>query len=503
MGPTATPLVWGAYLRISEDPNDLRRGVNRQRDITAEEIARLGADPSTVVWYEENDTSAYKKRRVELTDPMGRKYVGYRVIRPVWADALHDLRTGRINALAVYDLDRLARDPRDLEDAIEVVQHYGAVIRSATSPIDLSTDDGQSWARGAIAHANRSSADTSRRVRAAHQASAREGKAVGGRRPFGYEDDKVTPRETEAGLIREAAAEVLAGVTLTAIARRWNDLGVETVTGSGPWTSGKLLQLLRSPRIAGWRVYRATGQKWSPVPTIAVDKNGDPVRGQWEPIIDDATHKALVAALTGKPEKRKRVPRRNTRTFLLTGLLRCGKCGQNSPMYGNRRSETAYYYQCADIRCNNSGSGPGIDSWVSEIVVASSELVVTNTTATAPPAEITARLRELDQHIDGTTEMIEDLMSAYRARKISAKVAFSNATQLEESRDAALAERETLSEALAADSHEAIDQETWDGLDTDRRRAACERVLSAVYLRETGSKRGNVFDSSRLDAVWK
>jgi hypothetical protein len=39
-------------------------------------------------------------------------------------------------------------------------------------------------------------------------------------------------------------------------------------------------------------------------------------------------------------------------------------------------------------------------------------------------------------------------------------------------------------------------------MDVDHRRAAAERVLQAVYVRRA-TKRGNVFDRSRLDPVWR
>jgi DNA invertase Pin-like site-specific DNA recombinase len=55
---------------------------------------------------------------------------------------LDDLKRGvtpngeRVDGLIVYDIDRLTRDNRHLEDAIEVVQNFGA--RSSTSRV-LST----------------------------------------------------------------------------------------------------------------------------------------------------------------------------------------------------------------------------------------------------------------------------------------------------------------------------------------------------------------------------
>ncbi len=496
---TATAaLTWGAYLRISEDPHDTQRGVTRQREDAADAIGKQNGDLGTVCWYVENDTSAYKKRKVTVKDPTGREYVGYRVVRPLWHQALHDLRTGKINALAVWDLDRLARDPRDLEDAIEAVEHYGARITSATaSDVDLSAESGRLSARLHVMIANKSSADTARRVRRAHLENAQNGKAVGGRRPFGYNDDKVTIRESEAALLREAAADVLAGAKLTAVAARWNIAGVATVMGTR-WTGGQVLQLLRSPRLAGWRIHRPTGTKWSAVPPVALDKQGNPVRGEWQPVLDDATHKALVALLTSKPERRKHVPRRNARTYLVTGLLRCASC--NALMYGNRVSNAHHYYKCDTKGCTNSASGIGVDGWVGQRVVERSELVEANEASPAAPSN--DRLRELNRQIDDVAEMIDDIMAAYRARGIPARVAFANVSQLEESRDAAVAERDALEAEMAAGAPETIDADTWAAMDTDRRRAAAERVLNVVYVRRA-TKRGNTFDATRLDPVWR
>ncbi len=493
--------TWGAYLRISEDPNDTQRGVSRQREDAAAAIARLGGDPDTVRWYVENDTSAFKKRKIKVTDPTGREYDGYRVVRPIWHEALHDLRSGTVSALMVYDLDRLARDPRDLEDAIEAVEHYGADIVSATSAdTNLATESGRAMARFMVTMANKSSADTARRVRRAHLASAQEGRAVGGRRPFGYQEDKVTVRESEAALIRKAAADALNGVLLETIAQEWNEAGVQTVTGSAPWTGGKLLQLLRSPRIAGWRVHRPTGTKWTPVPPVALDKNGDPVRGKWDPIIDDATHRALVALFAGKVDRRKVIPRRNARRFLMTGLLRCAECGGR--MYANKQGES-HYYRCDNREggCTNSASGRGVDAWVGQQVIERSELIAANR-GTANP-KTSERLDELNDQIDATDELIEDIMSAYRAKQIPGRVAFANASKLEEARDAAMAERDALEAEAAADEPEAVDAEQWEAMGTDRRRAAAERVLEAVYVKRANSPTGNKFDTARLDPIWK
>ena len=71
---------------------------------------------------------------------------------------LTDLRSGVIDGVVVYDLDRLARDNRDLEDAIETAQYSGKVWAGVTGSVDLSTDGGRAMARVLVAMQNKSSA---------------------------------------------------------------------------------------------------------------------------------------------------------------------------------------------------------------------------------------------------------------------------------------------------------------------------------------------------------
>ncbi|MEX5637943.1 recombinase family protein [Parafrankia sp. FMc2] len=68
--------------------------------------------------------SAWKKKTIVLEDGT----MISRVIRPDYAELLADLRSGFLDGAIVWDLDRLTRDLRDLEDAIEVVELYGRPI---------------------------------------------------------------------------------------------------------------------------------------------------------------------------------------------------------------------------------------------------------------------------------------------------------------------------------------------------------------------------------------
>jgi site-specific DNA recombinase len=97
----------------------------------------------------DNDVSAYKTK----------------VVRPKFEALLDDLKLGLVDGVVVYDLDRFARQPVDLERAIRIFDDRpGLVFATVQSDIDLSTSDGRTVARVMVAFANKTSMDTSRRI---------------------------------------------------------------------------------------------------------------------------------------------------------------------------------------------------------------------------------------------------------------------------------------------------------------------------------------------------
>lgn len=149
---------------------------------------------------------------------------------------------------------------------------------------------------------------TSRRTRRSSNANADAGTFSGGRRPFGYEADGVTVNKDEATIIRRCVKLAIAGRSIRTLAAELNRAGVKTTAGND-WSCGPLKQMLTSARIVGKRVHHG----------VVV---GD---AAWPAIIDEATHKRLVAIVATRAP----IGRRGRTTWLLTGLLRCSRCGAN------------------------------------------------------------------------------------------------------------------------------------------------------------------------------
>ncbi|WP_328545726.1 recombinase family protein [Streptomyces platensis] len=98
----------GAYLRISSDRFGLEAGVDRQLEDAEDSRSRLRWGPFAKI-YRENDTSAFKKRKVVKPDGA----IDWMVLRPEFRQLLADLAHGVIDGVIFYDLDRLVRQPRD------------------------------------------------------------------------------------------------------------------------------------------------------------------------------------------------------------------------------------------------------------------------------------------------------------------------------------------------------------------------------------------------------
>ncbi len=290
------------YARISSDPEGTRLGVERQ----VEDCRGLALSLGWAVAQADvdNDVSAFTGKR-----------------RPAYERMLADLRDGAVDAVLCYHPDRLTRRPVELEQFVDTLDAAGVrQVRFGSGGTDLGTGDGLLIGRIMATVAANESAAKSRRVKRKLDEVAASGRPHGGyRRPFGYAEDKITVIESEAAVVRELVARYLAGESLRSLAAWLDDTEVRTV-GGGVWRSPTVRQLISSGRVAGLREHRGA------VVGPAV----------WQAIVSPDDRDRVLARMAASTAAGTRSPRR----YLLTGLLRCGKCGNklfSSPRKDSRR----------------------------------------------------------------------------------------------------------------------------------------------------------------------
>ena len=120
-------------------------------------------------------------------------------IRPDYDRMVADYQYGRFDAIICYDLDRLTRQPRQLEDWIDAAELRGLALVTANGDADLSTDGGRMYAHIKAAVARAEMERKSARQSAAQRQRAMQGRAPKGMRPPGYAvDGEMILHEAEA-----------------------------------------------------------------------------------------------------------------------------------------------------------------------------------------------------------------------------------------------------------------------------------------------------------------
>jgi len=355
------------YTRISQDPMGLRAGVRRQLDDSTAALRQRGWSPQRAFepghrLYEDNDTSAYKGRRPQFEQMIAE---------------LHEA-----HCLVAYNVDRLVRQPRDLERLIDRCTELGLTrVATAQGDIDLTTHDGRLHARILAAVAAKESDDKSRRVTRVLRDRSERGLWTGNRAPIGYrlspQDGTLELDHARADLVRGLADEILQGTrTLTDAARDLN------ITPLG------LRKTLLSPTLIG--------------------RTGTGHRGYWPPILDD-----LQQAHLRETFENRRTGPNNYGAHWLSGVLICAVCEHRfSFMGGHQRGS----YGCWVCREAPDRRGNTIQALGAELVAAGFVSDAWPKVATRAPK----RMVRIDTaHDAATEERLAELARAYVAGEVT------------------------------------------------------------------------------------
>lgn len=461
------------YCRISRDARGEGLGVARQEKLCRKLAVEKGWPVAGV--YTDNDLSAYSGAP-----------------RPGYENLIGDLESGVVDAVLVVDQDRLTRHPRELEEFIIRADELGIALANVSGEIDLGTSDGRFRARILGAVARQESEKKSERLKRQREQQAEMGLPTGGRRRFGYRadrDDKGRPSlvvlAEEAKIVREAAQRFLGGESLRAIASDFNLRGVSTVTGA-PWRVTTLRTLLTGPQLAGLRVH-----------------HGEIVgEATWEAILDREVWEQIRAKI-GDP---RRVQGGRPPAYLLTGKLRCGRCG--STLYSSRLPDGSRRYTC------NRGADQGPCGRIAVIAVPLEEEVTDQLLGALAGPPLWQALEQVDDEDAGkiTRQLVSDEESLeqlakdhYVDRAISRREFLAARQALERRIDAnrtALAVPVSRAALTGLPRNPDELRGSWAGLDVDRQRAILEAVVEGIVILP-GKPGRRSFDPARVEIGWR
>ncbi|WP_341954531.1 recombinase family protein [Microbacterium sp. LWH13-1.2] len=387
-------------------------------------------------------------------------------VRTVWADkvsgfkkvnrddfdgAVSAVSSGEVGTLAVWKLDRLSRrGAGQVGLVLDDVEEVGGRLFFLKDSLDSTVPGHRMVILVVSEQARAESANTSLRVRDKIAKDAAKGIPKKGTRPFGYEPDGITLRPSEADLIRDAVADVLAGErSMLRIAKDWTEAGVLTdgmkrerrgkdgikKPALRRWTATTVRSVLLRERNAGLLVHEGVVMPVSLIQSIITLEDHDNLKARVK----------VGIPLSGRAHS------------LLGGIIRCGECDatmHGTIAYSQRKGgpRNVYrVYKCQNTLYDKSRRHASIQAPIADDLFVGfifrdlfvDELHSPETDdRTAALKAVTARLASLVESIEHVGHVLLDpsLKSLHSQARGELKVREAERSGLEQERDALLAQ---------------------------------------------------------------
>ena len=333
----------GLYIRVSdEDQVRTKDGADKPHNSleTQESLGREEVDRRNTMSEKQGIPEQWKIFNV-YKDIQSAKNAN----RPHYEEMVQDIRDGRINVVVFLRLERLSRNVSDFLNFCEIAEQHKCGLLSINERFDTTTPMGRFFMTLIVLLAQFEREQTSTRVKTKMQWRAEHGLRNGGY-VLGY-DLVPHPEHKSILVINPEEANIIMFIFQTYVgvkslrmtARKSNESGYRT----------KRYQSSKKVWHGGMEFSKNTieGILRNPVYIGKIHHNGDTFDGKQEPIMPVALWNEVQDILEREAPRRNPERERQTRTFLLEGLVYCGKCGAGmTPHYSVPRGEYHFYYRC-------------------------------------------------------------------------------------------------------------------------------------------------------------
>ena len=247
--------------------------------------------------------------------------------------ALREAEAGRFDLLLVYRVDRLSRSVRGLAQILARLDAAKVSFRSATEPFDTASSAGRMMVQllGVFAEFERSS--IVERTIAGMERKAARGEWTGGSVPFGYRVDGerrfLLPDPATAAVVPQIFRRYTDRLEGSSALATWlTERGLRTRNGK-PFNVPAVLSILRNRAYVGEIFFRGAHY---PAPH--------------EPLVDRDLFERAQEILRERSEDVS-LRRSNQSEYLLTGLVKCARCGKRYVGASAKGNGGRYrYYVC-------------------------------------------------------------------------------------------------------------------------------------------------------------
>jgi len=260
--------------------------------------------------------------------------------RPALKQLIDDCKSGKVDVVVVYKIDRLSRSIADFADLTKLFDECGVSFCSVTQDINTATSAGRMMVNILITFAQYEREVIAERIRDKFAASKKKGMWMGGCVPLGYKvvDRRLVIVQEEAELVRRIFRRYYETQSPFQICRELNDEGITKKSGK-PWEPKVLHKMLRCCTYVG-----------------KVSHHGELFDGEHEAIIDTELWRNVQEFMDANADKTKTgtVTRNSEYSAPLKDILHCGHCDGTMSHYVKRKGSVTYSY----YRCVKDGNRP-------------------------------------------------------------------------------------------------------------------------------------------------
>jgi site-specific DNA recombinase len=290
-------------------------------------------------------------------------YSGELLERPGLNKLREDIRKGMIEKVVCYDPDRLSRKLMNQLIIDDEIRKSGVRLEFVNGEY-ANTPEGQLFfsLRGAISEFEK--AKIKERTSSGRRSKAKKGKVVKDSKIYGYVYDK----EKETYVINEEEAKVVKMIFdyftdqkfkgINGIAKHLTDIGIPTKRGAIAWHRQVVRQILMNEAYTGTYYQNKYDTEGIYVKRQAGESISQKLRPREEwiemkiPAIISKEQFEIAQDLLS--QGRRRYTNYGRHNYLLSGLVRCGRCG--ATMTGRRRLSHGKDFYIYDCRKNYAGA---------------------------------------------------------------------------------------------------------------------------------------------------
>ena len=256
--------------------------------------------------------------------------------RPAFQQMLNDMRSGKINYIVAYKLDRVTRSVRDLEVLISELEEHNCYLVCDSDDVNTSTANGRFFVRMLTVLSQLEIEIVSERTKFGLTGAIKSGH-IPGTCPLGYTRNntkKMIIDETTKDIIIRIFNMYIEGKSYQTIA---NILNEDKVLSPRKWNDSKIEKIINN------KIYIGDFERFK---RVAKEQGIEPV------VYADVVEPIISRAMFEEAQRQKEINQRafcRDRVYIFMQKLICPKCGKIMTCKGAGGTKKKYmYYHCEE-----------------------------------------------------------------------------------------------------------------------------------------------------------